>query len=132
MITDLYSDLSPDERIEAIARVSMQDKGHLKRWLRATERTWMVFNAIELVDALRWPDGIDALMQIIACYRDHRASIPSGRSEVQVDSVSGKEVRVDLCKTETFEVEELDCVVRALIKRIKERKPEWNLGQPPL
>lgn len=132
MPMDLYSDMTSEERIAAIARVSMKDKEHLKRWLQGTNRTWLVFNALDLVDALKWPEGVDVLMQIIACYRDHRASLDTGRRKVELNPMTGKRFSVPIFKRETLEVEELDRVIRALISQIKERVPEWQVTDAPL
>ncbi|OGO08158.1 MAG: hypothetical protein A2Y61_00300 [Chloroflexi bacterium RBG_13_60_13] len=120
-------DMSAQERIEAITRVSMKDKSHLKRWLEASGRAWLVFNAIDLVDALSWPDGVDVLMQVVACYKDHRAGIETGRFEEQVDPTLGKMVRVPIYKGEPLEVEELTRAIRALVGQIKEKDPTWTL-----
>lgn len=131
-IIDLHSDMTAEERIEAIARVAMKDKNHLKRWLRATGRNWLVFNAPELVDALKWPDGVDVLMQIIACYRDHRAAIDTGRREKQMNPTTGTEVEVAIFKGEVLEADELDHAIRDLVRQIKEKVPAWKLEDPPM
>jgi hypothetical protein len=130
-IIDLHSDMTPEERIEAIANVSMKDKQHLKRWLQASGRTWMVFNSLELVDSLRWPDGIDILMQLIARYRDHRASLETGRYETQRHPTTGEEIQVPISKGEVLEPEELDRAIRALVTQMKERDPTWTLEKTP-
>lgn len=131
-IVDLHPDLSPQARIEALARVSLKDPGHLKRWLAASGRMWLVFNSVDLVDALKWPDGVDALMQIIACYRDHRASIETGRHEQQVDPTLGREVQVPIFKGEGLEAVELDRAIRALIEQLRGKDPTWPLEKPVL
>jgi len=125
-VVNLHPDMSSQERIEAIARTAMPDKAHLKRWLEASGRQWLVFNALDLVDSLKWPDGIDVLMQVIACYRDHRATIETGRFEKQVDPVKGKEVEVPIYKGEALEVEELTQALEALVAAMKEKDSTWT------
>ena len=51
---------------------AMKSPEHLRGWLEASGRRWLVFDGIELIKALPWPAGVDALMQIIAAYRDER------------------------------------------------------------
>lgn len=131
-IIDLNPEMTSEERIEAIARVSMKDKEHLKRWLQATNRDWLVFNTIDLVDALRWPEGVDVLMQVIACYRDHRMAQETGRFETQVDPVTRQEVDVPVFKGEALEIEEWDRLIRWAIGKALELDPRWTLDQKPM
>lgn len=129
-IVDLHSDMTAKERLEALARVSIKDKEHLKRWLQQSGRTWLVFNALDLVDALPWPDGVDLLMQIVARYREHRASLETGRHEEQVKPMTGEKVQVPIFKGEALEPEELDLAVRALIGQLRGKEPTWTLEKP--
>ena len=124
--------MTAEERIEAIANVAMKDKGHLKKWLRSTNRVWLVFNSLELVDALRWPEGVDVLMQIIACYRDHRRAVPTGEVEMQLDPSTGESTEIPLYKREGLEVGELDAAIRDLVRQIKDEVPTWTLNDPPM
>src|SRR4030042_3593069 len=99
----------------------MKDKSHLKRWLEASGRAWLVFNAIDLVDALSWPDGVDVLMQVVACYKDHRAGIETGRFEEQVDPTLGKMVRVPIYKGGPLEAEGRTRPSRAPVGQMRDR-----------
>ena len=56
----------------SLAATAMADPGHLKAWLRASDREYLVLHAPSLVDALPWPQGVQALMQILEAYRSHR------------------------------------------------------------
>lgn len=125
-IVDLHPDMTPEERLEALARVSIKDKDHLKRWLQASGRTWLTFNALDLVDALPWPDGVDLLMQIVARYREHRSSLETGRHETQIVAATGTKVQVPIFKGEGLEVEEMIQAVQALIGQIREKDPKWQ------
>lgn len=129
---DLNPGMTAEERIEAVLRVSMKDKDHLKRWLRGSGRQWLVFNALDLVDALRWPDGIDVLMQIVASYRDHRSAIETGRFEQQKHPQTGELVEVPVCKGEDLEIEEIDRAIRWLVAKALEKDPRWTLNNEPM
>jgi hypothetical protein len=110
---------------------AMKSPAHLKQWLKATHRRWLVFNAIELMDALPWPSGIEAFMQVVMTYRDHRRTIDSGRTELVEEPLTGEKVEVPVCKDEGLEVEELDRAIRYLVGQIRERQPGWSLEPAP-
>ncbi|MCK4858399.1 MAG: hypothetical protein KAT58_10550, partial [candidate division Zixibacteria bacterium] len=107
MVLRLNPDMSPEERSMALLRVAIKDKDHLKRWLSESGRRWMVFDALDLVDSLTWPEGVLALMEIIAAYREYRMGIESGNFELQVDPTLGKEIKVPIMKDELLEIAEL-------------------------
>lgn len=122
-------------RAEALARqyrVSLKDPGHLKRWLLESNRRWIVFDAVDLVDSLPFPEGVDDFVRVVACYLNHRATKPSGRVEIQKDPVLGEEVEVQIMKTDVLEVEELDRCIRYLISLASEKDPKWKLENNPL
>lgn len=124
--------LSYKEMMKRRNNISIKDKGHLKQWLEATGRRWLVFDAINLVDALPWTEGVDDLMRVVACYRDYRSKIPTGRTEVQIDPLLGKQVDVPIMKTDLLEIEELDRCIRNLIRQASEKDPKWNMDHLPL
>ena len=113
-------------------RVAMKDPNHLKKWLEKTGRKWVIFDALDLVDSLPWPDGVDEFGRVVACYTNHRRSIPSNRTEIQHDPIEGKDIEVTIYKTDVLEKEECDRLIRHLIKEQSERFPEWKLEDPPL
>lgn len=129
---ELESELSVDEKAKRLFNVSIKSKDHLKEWLEASGRRWLVFDALDLVDALPWTDGVDDLMRVVACYRSYRSQIPTGRMEVQQDPTLGKRVEVPLMKTDMLEIEELDRCIRNLIRQASEKDPTWKLDNPPL
>ena len=55
------------------AQIGMADPEHLKRWLRASGRRFLVFNSCDLVDALVWPAGHQTLQQMIHAYGECRS-----------------------------------------------------------
>ena len=135
---DVIRNMSAIERSEAQLRVAMQSPQKLKQWIEATGRTWMVFNAIDLVDALPWPPpgakepvGIDYLMMIIQCYRDHRAAMETGDFET-IKNPNGVEHKVAIMKGELLELPELDRAIRFLIGQATEKDPAWTLNNPPM
>ena len=126
----MEEEMTVEERAKCLLNVAIQSPAHLKRWLGSTGRRWLVFNALDLVDALPWPAGLDSLMQLIACYRDHRRQIPSGVVEKQVDPILGQEVEVPLMKSDVLELREMDQLVRFLITEITKKEPGWTLENP--
>lgn len=111
---------------------AMRGPDHLKYWMEASGRRWLVLNGLELVEALPWPSGVEAFMQVVMAYRDHRRTIDSGRTELVEEPVSGEMVDVPVYKDENLEVEELDRAIRYLAGQIREKLPDWSLEQAPL
>jgi hypothetical protein len=129
-MAEIGEKLTIEEQSKRLLRIAIQDPEHLKRWLEESGRSWLVFNSLDLVDALPFPDGVDAFMQLIACYRDYRSAIPSGRTETIMDPTLGKEVTTSIMKTDNLEVEELDRAIRFLIGQITELDPSWDINTP--
>jgi hypothetical protein len=124
------ADAAPDLALsQEQLNTAMRSPVHLKQWLDATHRRWLVFNAVELMDALPWPSGVDAFMQVVMAYRDHRRTIESGRTELVEEPLTGERVEVPVYKDEGLEVEELDRAIRYLVGQIREKRPEWSLEQ---
>jgi hypothetical protein len=119
--------LSGKEKLDRLSRVAMTCPKHLKAWLHETGRRWLIFDALELVDSLPFPEGVDSLIQLIACYRDHRRAIATGRFESCTDPVLGVPVDIPVGKGEGLEVEEMEQVVKYVIRQIVERHPGWTL-----
>ena len=113
--------MSEEEKKQAIANVAISSPDHLKKWLVSSGREWLVLNSSHLVDALPWPNGISALTQVIAAYRDHRMVLKTG--EVEND--------LPVCYTETLTRTELDRCIRYLIGQITEIDPTWTLERDP-
>lgn len=115
---------------ERAMKAAMADPEHLKRWLKESGRRYMVFDGLELVDALPWPGGVQELMDLTHLYAQHRRKIPSGRFEKQ--QVMGNTVDVEIFKTEKLELAELDRVIRFLVAQAYEQDPQWSLENPAL
>jgi hypothetical protein len=130
LLVDLNPDMTAEERIEALNNVAIKSPEQLKKWLQASGRKWLIFDSLDLVDALRWPDGVDLLMQVIACYRNRRASLDTGRTEVVFDETRGGEVEIPVFKGEGLELDEMQQVVVWLLGEIRKEDPEWTPEVP--
>lgn len=126
---ELNEEITMEEMSQRLIRTSLKDPEHLKKWLDESNRRYLVFDSLDLVDSLPFPAGIDSLMQLIACYRDHRATKPSGRAE-KSSLVSGEDVEIPIMKTDVLEVEELDRAIRFLVGQITELDAGWSLENP--
>lgn len=71
-MVDANPELSLQEKLEAIYNTSLRSKEQLRKFLLRTGRKWLVFNAIDLVDSLSWPEGVTTLQAIINCYKEQR------------------------------------------------------------
>lgn len=131
-MVELEPGLSLQEQSERLLRVSLSSPEQLKEWLEKSGRKWLVFNALELVDALPFPDGVDTLIQVIACYRDYRSTLPNGETIKYTDPTLGNVVDRPLYKGEMLGVDELDRVIRYLIRQITDKNPKWSLNDAPL
>ena len=115
---------------------AMRSPGHLRAWLDASGRRWVVFNGLDLIEALPWPHGVDVFMQVVMAYRDYRRTIPTG----EVSAVDGWHPKtgeryvaeVTHYKGESLELEELDRAIRYLVAQIMEKDPTWSLEKPAL
>lgn len=105
-------------------RVAMQSGSHLKRFLKASGREWLVLNALDLTDALPWPDGVELVQQAVSAYRDHRRVIPSGWTERvqqagqvhEVPVYRGEQLSLDEIGQVRLWLDELEARVRADLK----------------
>lgn len=112
--------------------VAMRSPEHMLHWLQETGRKWLVFNTEDMVRGQVWPHGIDALMQIISGYRQHRQAQPSGRFDTLKHPVTREMTRVPITKTDKLEIAEMDRAIRWLIEQITEADPDWSLNKPAL
>lgn len=86
-------------------RVAQTSQDSLKRWLVASGRKYIIFNAEDLVDALNWPDGHRGFQHVVEAYRDYRRTKESNREERQ-RTLEGIEVPIKLMKDEVLEPDE--------------------------
>jgi len=113
-------------------RVAMASKEHLIRWIKESNRTWLVFNGVHLAESLPFPEGAEFLTQIVACYRDHRAALDTGEVALVEHQVSGEMVETTIFYPETLTVTEYDKAIRWMIGQISDLDPSWKLTDEPL
>lgn len=99
--------------------VAMKSPDHLRRWLAESGRRWLIFDALDLVDSLAWPEGVVSLIDIIDGYRDHRA-------QHMVAKVVPGEGEIQVAKGDTLELSEVDQCIRWLVGRARELDPDWD------
>jgi hypothetical protein len=90
----------------AALRTAMTSPQHLKKFLEASDRRFLVLNAPHLVDALPWPAGVELVQQVVSAYRDHRRVIPC--------EVPGPPLPAPLFLGETLSVAEIDACIEQL------------------
>lgn len=115
-------DLDPAHLAIAQQRTAMKDPKHLRQFLLSSDRRFLVFNALDMVDALPWPDGHAALIQCVAAYNHARAAELNGlatKSRVN-DPRTGSPalLEVKMTKHELLEPEEIDEAILQL-QRLK-------------
>lgn len=115
-----------------VRNVAMKDPEHMKRWLEASGRRFILLDALQLVDALPWPSGIQILMQVLDCYRDHRRCIPTGELRVETEPTLGTQIEVPMFHDELLSVPEMDRAIRYFIRQLSERDATWGLENQPL
>ena len=117
---------------EARIRTAMSSPAHLKLWLKESGRGWLVINSDELVDALPWPAGVQEVMDLVSLVANHRAGLPSGRTQAVEEPLTRSPVEIPVYKTEELEVPELDRAIRFLIAQIVQKSPSWRLEDSAL
>jgi hypothetical protein len=127
-----HQQATPQEVLEAQQRTAIRDPEHLKRWIEASGRQYMVFVSRDLLDALPYPYGHETLQVLCHFYESKRRTIYTGDDRVQKDPLTGEDVRVPIYKDQDLTVEEMDRCVRWLVGRITDKRPDWTLEGPPL
>ncbi len=118
---------------ERQVKLAMSSAAHLKQWLQASGRRWLVMDAMELVDALPWPGGVQELMGLINLYNQHRRKFDSGRRGKPIkDPITGDMVEPIIFKDEKLELAEVDRATRHLVQLALEWDPKWSLENPAL
>lgn len=113
-------------------RTSIKSTQHLKQWLEDSNRHWLVFDGLDLVDSLDFPSGISSLIDIICKYTAYRNTKVSGRLETMKHPITGETINALLPKTDTLEIEEIDRCVRYLIGLASQLDSTWNLNNPAM
>lgn len=121
--------MTTQERLEALDNVAIQTEEQLIKFLHASERTWLVLNTEHLVRAVPFPDGDLMVQQILAWYRNYRATVGTGRKQTTTDQVTGAPVVIEEGHGEALEIAEAEDVIRFLLDMIRERDPTWTLAR---
>lgn len=120
--------LSEVELSERQMRVAMTDRTHLKQWLRESGRSWVIFDSDHLVDALPWPDGVEVFIQLVACYRDYRATVETGETQQVTNPETGRLEEMPFFHPETLTLVEMERAIQWLIQQIRDIDPNWDLS----
>lgn len=131
-MTTLKQEFDADVLRERQVKLAMSSQVHLKQWLQASGRRWLVMDAMELVDALPWPGGVQELMGLVNLYTQHRRKFDSGRRQTMKDPVTGDDVETIIYKDEKLELAEVDRAIRYLVQQVLEWDPKWSLTNPAL
>lgn len=127
-------DQSPAELTRAAERTAMASPTQLKQWLIASGRRYIIFDSDDLVDALPWPGGVEALTQVVECYRQHRCvdiaeegPCPSCNGALSGDCMACNGVGIERrYKSDVLELDEMKAVVAYLVERIRKTDPNWS------
>ena len=109
-----------EDMLEQQRRTAMTSPQHLKLWLEKSGRKYLTLNAQHLVDAL-WasskddPGGIEAFMQLLEQYVQHRRTLPSNRVEEVKVPTTGEVVQVHCMMGDFLEKTEADEAIRLLV-----------------
>lgn len=93
---------------KAIENVELKDKDHLKKWLKESGRQWLVFNAMDLVESLPFPEGVRMFQMILDYYREYRREKPTGDIRKEDDPINGDICEVPVFHDEVLTNEEID------------------------
>lgn len=96
-----------EELQESLDRISMKDKDHLKKWLFASGRKYLAFNALHFVDALSMEE-LSLFQQLLIKYKNYRNTIPTGRMIEEISPIDGSKCMVEEVYSETLDILEFD------------------------
>lgn len=121
---------------QILDRVSIKSAAHLKAWLIASGRQFIVFPSGDLVDALPWPGGVEALIQIVEAFRQHRVSLGVEWAACPRAALHRAGQTCDICrnqnqivartKTDALELDEMKAAAVFLLNQVREKEPTWN------
>ena len=126
------SDKTAIELSEQQLRTAMKSQEHMVRWVEESGRVWFIFNGKHLASALPWPAGAEALMQVIACYRDHRATLDTGETQFVENPITKDMAEVPMYYPETLTLTEMDRAIRWMHGQITSLDPSWKITDAPL
>ena len=101
------------------ARTAIKSPNQLKRWLEESGRRYLVFDSLDLVDALEWPLEVEQLQRLITAYRERRQTIPTGQTEKQKNPATGEVEDITIFKTDVLTDEEKAVLITQLSDELK-------------
>jgi len=128
----MTNNLNDTDIKQALENISIKSPEHLKKWLIASGRRWLVFDGVDLINSLDYPAGVLSLMQIINSYQAYRSSKMSNRIEKIEHPLTHEIIETALPKCDVLELEELDRCVRYLIGLASTKDINWNINNSPL
>jgi len=107
---------------KAIESIELRDKDHLIKWLIESDRKWLVFNSIDLVRALLFPEGVRMFQTILNSYREFRSEKSTGYFRKEKNPIDGTICDVEVFHDEVLSNVEIDEVIYFLnTQRVKEK-----------
>ena len=102
---------------DAQDRVAMKTPQHLTQFLQSSDRTFLILHAPTLVRGLPWPQGVEALLQVIDAYTSERRLQDTGFF-VDETLPNGEKARVPVPKDDRLHLDEIDEAILQL-KRLR-------------
>ncbi|MBN2260702.1 MAG: hypothetical protein JW702_09160 [Clostridiales bacterium] len=101
----MYNKLSPQELAERIQNIALGNKDQLKKWLIESNRRYLIFDAIHLVDSLDLK-GIESFIEIVRMYAQYRCGIDSGYKKIE-KNMMGEDCEVPIFLDEVLSNDEI-------------------------
>lgn len=93
---------------KAIENIELKDKDHLKKWLQESGRPFLIFNALDLAEALPFPEGVRMFQMVLNYYREYRMEKPTGDFRKEKDPINGDMCEVPIMHDEVLSQSEID------------------------
>lgn len=126
----------PETVLQELDRAAIRSPNHLKQWLAASGRRYIIMKTDELVDSLPWPEGVEALIHLIECYRQLRCTrvvetTPCPRCKgkpaaVQDCSACGQLGIYNRLGSDVLEQSEVKEVIQFLLQHVQTTEPDWS------
>lgn len=99
-------------------RTALQSPEKLIEWAELSGRPFIMLNTRHVVQAVKWPEGVQIVQQIITAYRDHRRGLDSGFIVEQTGTnptTGGRvQVRAPEMLDETLSLDEIELALAQL------------------
>jgi len=98
--------------------IAIKDPEHLKRWLVANDLKYLAFDATQMVDALPFPEGTQALQQILDCYAQHRMTFDTEWVQ-HSKNAHGDLVEAPVMQYQNLEATEVEACIEQLRRNLE-------------